>query len=104
MTRRIICILGMLISMELIAAPHPRPRPQHYRNIPSRISGQHPIGDAIRSVPWQVVLAGGAAASGVVFAYKVADVWRWQRTSRRLFLTRLTASAEQLRWYAQYAF
>ena len=24
-------------------------------------------------MPWQTVLAGGAAASGIVFAYKVAD-------------------------------
>ena len=31
-----------------------------------------PLSD-IKDIPWQLVLAGGAAASGVVFAYKVGD-------------------------------
>lgn len=28
---------------------------------------------SISQIPWQTILAGGAAASGIVFAYKVAD-------------------------------
>lgn len=29
--------------------------------------------EAIGKIPWQLVVAGGAAASGIVFAYKVGD-------------------------------
>ena len=70
----IISILLMsLLSLELAAAPLPRPRPRPPRRIHYRHPRPNPVGKAISRVPWQTVLAGGAAASGIVFAYKVSD-------------------------------
>ncbi len=64
MTRRLIILTAILcLSAPLLAAP--RPRPQHRRPHGHRLRVPH--------VPWQTILAGGAAAGGVVFAYKVAD-------------------------------
>ena len=63
-----------LLSMQLDAAPRIKPYPHtpcrhhlHRRFRPSQIV------KSISQVPWQTVAAGGAAVSGVVFAYKVAD-------------------------------
>jgi len=73
MTRIISIILMSLMSLELAATPIPRPRPRPLRRIRYHHSRPNPVGKAISRVPWQTVLAGGAAASGIVFAYKVAD-------------------------------
>lgn len=72
MKRIILFLMASVIIAELIAVPLPRPRPRMPRRIPSR-PRPNPVGKAISRVPWQTVLAGGAAASGIVFAYKVAD-------------------------------
>ncbi len=53
----------LCLSAPLLAAP--RPRLIHRRPHGHRLRVPH--------VPWQTILAGGAAAGGVVFAYKVAD-------------------------------
>jgi len=75
MTRRLVfSLLAMLLSLELLAAPHPRPRRPYRRPVPSRTARpHHHVGDTFRKIPWQLVLAGGAAASSLVFAYKVGD-------------------------------
>ena len=66
-----ICAIVLMFSTVLSAAPRIKPhirRPKHapfiHRNIPF---------PTIKDIPWQLVLAGGAAASGIVFAYKVGD-------------------------------
>ena len=70
MTARALCLLlALSLSAELLAVPRPRPRPRPPRRHPP----VRRVGDALKGVPWQLVLAGGAAASGVVFAYKVGD-------------------------------
>ena len=66
-------ILLSLMSLELAAVPLPRPRPRPPRRVHYRRPRPNPVGKAISRVPWQTVLAGGAAASGIVFAYKVSD-------------------------------
>ena len=66
-------ILMSLMSLELAAVPLPRPRPRPPRRIHCHRPRPNPVGKAISKVPWQTVLAGGAAASGIVFAYKVSD-------------------------------
>ena len=55
-----------LLSMELVAAPHPRPRRHPH---PHHRSGTY----RLHKVPWQTIVAGGAAVSGIVFAYKVGN-------------------------------
>ena len=73
MMKRIIpFLLASALIMELIAVPLPRPRPRIPRRMP-RHARPNPVGKAISNIPWQTVLAGGAAASGIVFAYKVSD-------------------------------
>jgi hypothetical protein len=75
MKRTLLIILALsLLSIQLDAAPCIKPRPHtprrhhlHRRFQPS------PIVKSISQIPWQTVAAGGAAVSGVLFAYKVAD-------------------------------
>lgn len=75
MKRMLLTILALsMLSMQLDAAPFPRPRPRMaYRYHPHSRFRPSTVVKSISQVPWQTVLAGGAAASGVVFAYKVAD-------------------------------
>lgn len=74
MKRIIVLIILPAFFMQLFAAPHARPstRGKHvfyYR----RHSPPCPLAKSICRIPWQTVAAGGAAVSGVIFAYKVAD-------------------------------
>ena len=72
--RRLAAILLTAVLAVAEAAPHPRPRPR--RPCPVRRPAHSaPCQSArfLKDVPWQLVVAGGAAVSGVVFAYKVAD-------------------------------
>ena len=64
---RLLTIL-LVLSMPLMAA-HPLRIPP--RRIPKPSGHHRPM--RIPIVPWQTIVAGGAAVSGVVFAYKVAD-------------------------------
>ncbi len=69
MKRLLTLLLATALSVTVCAAPHPRrPLPRHRRPRPT----PHPP-RCLKNVPWQLVLAGGAAVSGVVFAYKVSD-------------------------------
>ncbi len=61
----------LMLSTGLAAAPRIRPRLRPPRRAPT-VRPCSP-GDAIRRIPWQLVAAGGAAASGIVFAYKISD-------------------------------
>ncbi len=62
------------LSMQLDAAPRIKPHPHTpYRHHPYRRHQPSPIVKSISRMPWQTVAAGGAAVSGVIFAYKVAD-------------------------------
>lgn len=67
-------LIVLALSMQLSATPKARPHPyrSHQHHPHSRF---HPPATArpISRMPWQTVLAGGAATSGIVFAYKVAD-------------------------------
>jgi len=68
MTRRIIMLMAALcLSVQLLAAPHPRPRTIRRR--------PHGPGHTLRAprIPWQTIVAGGLTPGGVVFAYKVSD-------------------------------
>ena len=65
---RHLTILLLLLSASLMAAQPPRIHP---RRIPKPSGHHRPM--RIPTVPWQTIVAGGAAVSGVVFAYKVAD-------------------------------
>ncbi len=67
----ILVTLLMFFSTALAAAPRIRPHLRHPRRAPT-VRPCSP-GDAIRRIPWKLVAAGGAAASGVVFAYKISD-------------------------------
>ena len=75
MKRTLLTILALsMLSMQLDAAPFPRPRPRlAHRYHPHSRFRPSTVVKSISQVPWQTVLAGGAAVSGVVFAYKVAD-------------------------------
>jgi hypothetical protein len=64
-------IIVLMISTGLFAAPRIRPHIPPKKHAPVVHHGT-PL-PAIKDIPWQLVLAGGAAASGVVFAYKVSD-------------------------------
>ena len=73
--KTLLAILALsLLSMPLDAAPRIKPHPQMprshhaFRQLPRRR-----MADSVCRMPWQTVAAGGAAVSGVVFAYKVAD-------------------------------
>ena len=69
MKRMLALLLATVLSAAVCAAPHPRrPLARHRKPRPA----PHPA-QCLKHVPWQLVLAGGAAVSGVVFAYKVAD-------------------------------
>ena len=65
---RLLTILLLTLSMPLMAT-HPLRIPP--RRIPKTLKSHRPM--RIPTVPWQTIVAGGAAVSGVVFAYKVAD-------------------------------
>ena len=52
----------LLLSSGAMAAPHPRPRHFHRHPHPRRLH-----------LPWQSIVAGGAAVSGIVLAYKVGS-------------------------------
>ena len=74
MKRIIILIILPAFFMQLFAAPHARPSTRgkhvfHHR----RHSPPCTLTKSICRIPWQTVAAGGAAVSGVIFAYKVAD-------------------------------
>ena len=66
-----IVMLALMLSTSLLSAPHVRPHLRPPRHPPAFRT--HTPADIIRKVPWQLVVAGGAAVSGVVFAYKVGD-------------------------------
>ena len=66
-----ICAIVLMFSTGLFAAPHIKPHIQHPKHAPF-IHRNIPF-PTIKDIPWQLVLAGGAAASGIVFAYKVGD-------------------------------
>ena len=66
--KRHLTILLLLLSASLMAA---HPLRIHPRRIPKPMKSHRPM--RIPTVPWQTIVAGGAAVSGVVFAYKVAD-------------------------------
>ena len=62
------------LSMQLDAAPRIKPHPHTpYRHHTYRRHQPSPIVKSISRIPWQTVAAGGAAVSGVIFAYKIAD-------------------------------
>ena len=62
-------LLAFSLALTVSAVPRPRrPPPRHRRPRPAPSPARH-----LKEVPWQSILAGGAAVSGIVFAYKVAD-------------------------------
>ena len=63
-----------LLSMQLDASPRIKPHPHTPRRHHTfRQTARRRMVNSISRIPWQTVAAGGAAVSGVVFAYKVAD-------------------------------
>ncbi|MBR4675462.1 MAG: hypothetical protein IKP00_13430 [Victivallales bacterium] len=66
--KRCLAVLLIVFSAQLLAVHAPRLRPR-CRTRPVERHGPR----RMPSVPWQTIVAGGAAVSGVVFAYKVAE-------------------------------
>ncbi len=69
-----IFLIVLAFSMQLPAVTHARPH--SYRAHQHHPHSRFPPPTTTRSIsriPWQTVLAGGTAVSGIVFAYKVAD-------------------------------
>lgn len=74
MKRLLSFLIVSALSMQLVASPHARPHPRMWINHHSYHGRKpSPLARSIIRLPWQMVVAGGAAVSGVVFAYKVAD-------------------------------
>ena len=74
MKRLLAFLIASALSMQLGASPHARLHPRMLSNYHSYHGRKpSPLARSICKLPWQLVVAGGAAVSGVVFAYKVAD-------------------------------
>lgn len=65
-------LLTTVLVMAASAAPHFRPRRPYLRYRPRRTAPHHSA-KILKEVPWQLVVSGGMAVGGIVFAYKVAD-------------------------------